>query len=116
MDSLDRQDLADGLRESKKPGWALVSYRSILIILMLGANGYFWLYADSHNDVRYVKLEDYKRDQKQAQEAHDKERASDADIEALREGRVADKMSGMEKWLSEISGDVKEILKESRNK
>jgi len=115
MGDIDGQDLADGVKAGVKPGFLMVSYRVILILGVLLMN-FYWLYADVHNDGRYVKLSDYQRDRTEAKEEHDRERASDATVEALRESATADKMAGMEKWLSEISSDVKELLKENRNK
>ena len=116
MEALDREDLADGFKKAGQSGWFLVSYRAALLVGVLFANGYFWLYADAHNDARYVKREDYMRDQVEGKDAHEKERASDATVEALREEATATRLGGVEKWLSEISGDVKELLKENRSK
>lgn len=69
------------------------------VALLLFLAGYFTLWADSHNDQRYVTKEEYRKDRENDQRMA-------AQVQAL----IAWRMDQTDKKLDEISHDIKALL------
>lgn len=90
---------------SAKAGKATLVWRVSVVAVIVTLGAIFFLYADRHNDGRYVSIEAYQKD-----------RGNDKELRDLSSSGVNRRLDEQDKKLDDIARDVKELLKEARGK
>ena len=77
-----RRGIAHQLISRDNQAWI---FRVVVVSALAALIGYFWLYADRHNDERYVRADAYKQDQENARKAAADTALSVNQLQAIRQ-------------------------------